>query len=222
MRVTNASRRRSDCPLSLLTAARFPGRFGSHADASVHKAPSVRPRRAVSLALSTGLLLVAVVVALVVVLVTGPASAARSAYTQAHGEREAATVISAWNKSYTNKGITTWYGYVLVRLPQPVGGQAQTTVHSPDKVSYAPGGAVTVLVDPQSPGYAELPGNPMVVGSTILEFTIGASLVIIICAVGLFISVRSLLRSRAGLDRHPGEPDRRPVFHSASWAARPA
>ncbi len=155
-------------------------------------------RRPVSVALGSGLLLAASAAALVAVLTSGTADAARSAYTQAHGVREVATVISARNESDTYKGVTTWYGYVLVRLPQPVGGQAQTTVHSPDKVHYATGAAVTVLVDPQSPSYAELPGNPLSVGSSILLFTIGASLVIIICATVLVISVRSLLRSGAG------------------------
>jgi len=85
---------------------------------------------------------------------------------------------------------------MLVRLPHPVGGQAQTTVHVPDKVSYRPGDTVTVLVDTQGPGYAELPGRPYVARPVVLVFSIIVSLLIIVSAAGFFLSVRSWLRSR--------------------------
>jgi len=85
---------------------------------------------------------------------------------------------------------------MLVRLPHPVGGQAQTTVHVPDKVSYRSGDAVTVLVDPQGPGYAELPGRPYDTRTGILVFSIVVSLFIILSAAGFLLSVRWRLRSR--------------------------
>jgi len=146
----------------------------------------------------TGLLLLGLVVALVLILTGGSAQAARSAYTQAHGAREAATVIWARNMSFRSgsSGGTSWYADMLVRLPHPVGGQAQTTVHVPDKVSYRSGDAVTVLVDPQGPGYAELPGRPYDTRTGILVFSIVVSLFIILSAAGFLLSVRWWLRSR--------------------------
>ena len=85
---------------------------------------------------------------------------------------------------------------ILVRLPRPIGGQAQTTVHVPDKVYYRPGDAVTVLVDAQGPHYAELPGQPYVIRTVILVFSIIVSVLIILSAAGFLLSVRSWLRSR--------------------------
>jgi hypothetical protein len=155
-----------------------------------------RTRRVVSTTLFSGLVLLALLVALIVVLTSGTAQAARSAYTQAHGEREVATVISVQNKSSTSKGVTSWYGYILVRLPQPVGGQAQATVHVPDKVDDKPGEAVTVLVDPQSPSYAELPGEPLTTRAAVLVFSIIVIVFIIVFGAVFVISVRSWRRSR--------------------------
>jgi len=146
----------------------------------------------------SGLFLLGFVVALVLILTGGSAAAARSAYTQAHGVPEVATVIWARNMSFRSgsSGSISWYADMLVRLPHPVGGQAQTTVHVPDKVSYRPGDTVTVLVDTQGPGYAELPGRPYVARPVVLVFSIIVSLLIIVSAAGFFLSVRSWLRSR--------------------------
>ena len=146
----------------------------------------------------SGLFLLGFVVALVLILTGGSAAAARSAYTQAHGVPEVATVIWARNMSFRSgsSGSISWYADMLVRLPHPVGGQAQTTVHVPDKVSYRPGNTVTVLVDTQGPGYAELPGRPYVARPVVLVFSIIVSLLIIVSAAGFFFSVRSWLRSR--------------------------
>jgi hypothetical protein len=155
-----------------------------------------RTRRVVSTTVFSGLVLLALLVALIAVLTSGTAQAARSAYTQAHGEREVATVISVQNKSSTSKGVTSWYGYILVRLPQPVGGLAQTTVHVPDKVDDKPGEAVTVLVDPRSPSYAELPGKPLTTRAAVLVFCIVVIVFIIVFGTAFAISVRSWLRSR--------------------------
>ncbi len=146
----------------------------------------------------SGLFLLGFVVALVLILTGGSAAAGRSAYTQAHGVREAAAVIWARNMSFRSgsSGSTSWDADMLVRLPHPVGGQAQTTVHVPDKVYYRPGDTVTVLVDAQGPGYAELPGRPYVTRTGILVFSIIVGLLIILSAAGFLLSVRSWLRSR--------------------------
>src|SRR3984885_9207526 len=132
-----------------------------------------------------GLVLLGSAVLLFNILTAGNADAARSAYTQAHGVRETATVVQVHNTAAESCSggsggcADTWSAVVSVRLPQPVGGQAETTVQVPHKVSYQPGGTVTALVDPQSPGYAELPGVPMTTQADVLAFTIGLIVIII-------------------------------------------
>jgi hypothetical protein len=81
--------------------------------------------------------------------------AARSAYTQAHGVRRAARVIS--EDTGTGKNPTS---ALAVRLTRPVNGHDTTTAHIQGAPAYSPGAPVTVVVDPQDPGYAELPGDP--------------------------------------------------------------
>lgn len=82
--------------------------------------------------------------------------AARTSYTQGHGVRRNARVIS---EHTTNSGKNA-YSAVAVRLRGPVDGQDTTTVHVNGAPGYSPGAPVTVLVDPRDPGYAELPGAP--------------------------------------------------------------
>jgi hypothetical protein len=98
--------------------------------------------------------------------------AARSGFVQAHGVRRQAVILSVDNiahQSTTTTGSgsgrhpvtsTTYTAEVLVRLADPVGGQARTTVHVPRYETDGPGDTLTVLVDPSDPGYAELPGSP--------------------------------------------------------------
>jgi hypothetical protein len=111
-------------------------------------------------------------------------SAARSGFVQAHGVRREAVIVSVDNiaqKSTGGSGFksTTYSAQVLVRLADPVNGQAQTTVHVPRYDTDRPGGTLTVLVDPDDPGYAELPGSP----------TTPAVLPPIFLAVGAFLAV---------------------------------
>ncbi|HEY8044994.1 MAG TPA: hypothetical protein VIF35_12060, partial [Streptosporangiaceae bacterium] len=80
---------------------------------------------------------------------------------------------------------TTYTAEVLVRLADPVGSQARTTVHVPRYETDGPGDALTVLVDPGAPGYAELPGSP----------GIPAVLPTIFLAVGTFLAVISVTGS---------------------------
>jgi hypothetical protein len=149
-----------------------------------------------------GLVLLVSAVALFAILTVGNADAARSAYTQAHGVRETATVVQVHNTfaescSGGPGGCGgTWSAVVLVRLPQPVGGQAATTVEVPYKVSYQPGDTVTALVDPESPGYAELPGVPMATRTDVRGFTIGLILIIIASATSVFFCARWWRRVR--------------------------
>jgi hypothetical protein len=80
-------------------------------------------------------------------------AAAQTSYTQAHGARRTARVISEDAGSGRNPTST-----LTVRLSEPVNGHDTTTVHISGAPAYSPGAPVTVVVDPQDPGYAELPG----------------------------------------------------------------
>ena len=92
---------------------------------------------------------------MIVVSVSEHRDAARTAYTKAHGVRRAARVIS--EDTSTGRHPTST---VAVRLIRPVNGHDTTTVHIKGAPTYSPGAPVTVVVDPQDPGYAELPGAP--------------------------------------------------------------
>jgi len=80
---------------------------------------------------------------------------AKSTYTQSHGVRETAVVLS----DHVNSGKTT-SSDIAVRLSAPVDGHDTTTVNVLGATNYTPGTSLTALVDPQDPGYAELPGRP--------------------------------------------------------------
>lgn len=116
---------------------------------------------------------------------------ARSAYTQAHGVRRAAQVLSAdtamAGKTPTSTGI--------VLLSEPFDGHGTTTVHVRSVPLY-PGAAVTVLVDPQDPGYAELPGVPYTSnGWWVFLLLLGLALILIV-PVGVGVEYLGTLRSR--------------------------
>jgi hypothetical protein len=148
-----------------------------------------------------GLVLLGSAVSLVTILTGGNANAAKSAYTQTHGVRETATVVQVHNTEVESCGGggecgDSWSAVVLVRLPQPVGGRAEITVRVPYKVSYQPGDTVIVLVDPQSPGYAELPGVPMTTKAHVLAFTIALIVVIIVSGISVFFCVGWWRRAR--------------------------
>jgi hypothetical protein len=116
---------------------------------------------------------------------------------QAHGVRREAVILSVDNiahKSTSTSGSgsgkhtvtsTTYTAEVLVRLADPVGGQARTTVHVPRYETDGPGDTLIVLVDPNNPSYAELPGSP----------STPAVLPTIFLAVGAFLAVVAITGS---------------------------
>lgn len=110
-----------------------------------------------------GLLIVVVILlAISVKVLEGElAVASESAYTQAHGASRAATVISV-----TSNGSNSGSEIVAASLASPAGGQQTTTVHVPSTQSFPAGAALQVLIDPQDPGYAELPGQRYTTAST--------------------------------------------------------
>jgi len=146
-----------------------------------------------------GVILAAIAVGLFVFSFNVRSQGARSAYTQAHGVAQQATVVSVTvtQQQQNNPGTTTarpgFSSKVIVMLSQPVGGQSQTTVNVPQLVTYKAGDPINVLVDPQQPGYAELPGTPDVTSSDSTAFLIAA---IVVAALTVLFFLRVTLGAR--------------------------
>ena len=127
-------------------------------------------KRVVTL-VTVGVPLLAGIIFLIVSFATR-SGAALSGFVQAHGVRREAVILSVQNEEHhstttTGSGSsrhtttsTSWTALVAVSLADPVGGQTRTTVHVPGYESAASGDRLTVLVDPNDPSYAELPGSP--------------------------------------------------------------
>jgi hypothetical protein len=126
--------------------------------------------------------------------------AALSGFVQAHGVRRSAVIVSVQNQEHqstttTGSGSskhtttsTSWTALVQVRLADPVGGQARTTVHVPGYESAGPGDTLAVLVDPDNPSYAELPGSPSTSPLLPTIFLIVGS-VLVVLGIGLWVLV---------------------------------
>jgi hypothetical protein len=125
--------------------------------------------------------------------------AARSSYTQAHGVRQTVRVISERTSPGDDPKHPT--SALAVRLNRPVNGHDTTTVHIQGAPAYSPGAPVTVVVDPQDPGYAELPGGPY---SSSADWKIPLVLglaCILVFPFGVGVAVLRSLRSRRRLRR---------------------
>ena len=127
-------------------------------------------------------------------------NAAYSSYVQAHGVRQAARVISV----SVGGGKDPTEGLV-VRLNGPVNGHGTTMVHIQhvdDVPTYSPGSPVTVVVDPQDPAYAELPGLPYTsTGQWVMTLVIGLAdtllFGLILCGGLLYPSLRRRRQRRS-------------------------
>jgi hypothetical protein len=125
--------------------------------------------------------------------------AARSSYTQAHGVRLAGRVISERTSPGDAPNQPT--SALTVRLSRPVNGHDTTTVHIQGAPAYSPGAPVTVVVDPQGPGYAELPGAPYTSGGQWVTFLVIGLADILVIPFGMGLAAWRQLRSRRRLRR---------------------
>lgn len=135
-----------------------------------------------------------------------------SAYTQSSGVRENAVVRNvsvrtevhcgtptSGRRGYGNSGncSMSYDARIAVALSRPVGGQTASVVHVAQNVAYSKGQPLSVLVDPQEPGYAELPGVPYVTQTTVLVFEIlGGVFLVLGAAMLVFGVLRRRLRRR--------------------------
>lgn len=151
--------------------------------------------------------LVAAVASIAALAVSLHARSARSSAVQDHGVAREAVVTSVQPVHHDTR-YDSWVSYDYgATLASPVGGTTETLVHDPteDSQRLVPGDQVDVLVDPQDPGYAELPGRP--VQSS--RWYVGP-LVLTLVLIGLvaLIASRSLRRRRpaAGASRRSSPP----------------
>jgi uncharacterized protein DUF3592 len=121
--------------------------------------------------------------------------AARSSYTQSNGVADNATVVSVSNNQDTSCGrhgncTTSYSAQVTTTLNQPVSGDDATTINIPNNVSYTVGQVVPVLVDPQDPGYAELPGLPYAKEGAAILIVLAGVFCLAIAALCIWSAVR--------------------------------
>ncbi|HET9059521.1 MAG TPA: hypothetical protein VFN61_06340 [Acidimicrobiales bacterium] len=129
-----------------------------------YRAPR-RPVAATRLHVSAGFFLLiwfGTLLGFIVGTISGYGNWARSSETQSHGTHELATVTSVdpiWHSSRSG----SWYTYNYeVRLAHAVGRVTYSTVYTPEQTQFASTGQrIAVLVDPEQPSYAELPGVSM-------------------------------------------------------------
>jgi hypothetical protein len=106
-----------------------------------------------------------------------------SRFVQAHGTLTEATVATVHNIEHQSRSGTWYTADISVLLHTPVGGHFTSTVHDPSAAAYPPGQMIAVRVDPNQPGYSELPGAP--------DNTVSAFVVLVLFAV-IFLVVAAL------------------------------
>ena len=179
--------------------------------------PGRRPRRhygPVTTGVITGLFAVGTI-ALVVGAISSYSQGARSGFVQAHGTRASATVQSVDNTEHCSRSGCSYTAAIAVTLSPPVDGAAATTVHYPGYSDLIPNEQVIVLVDPQQPGYAELPGDRFVTSWEWIILAAAAIFVAFLTAVDARAFVRLIAHRRDHLAQ-PGSPQREPEGAAAS------
>lgn len=146
----------------------------------------------------------------------------RSAYVQAHGLSRSAVVDRVRNIATTNKGVTRYTATLSVTVKSLSGSNRNAVVYSPERAQVKPGSTITVLLDPQQPAYAELPGYPDNHGwilSVILSLgAVGLGVLAVYFWLGFIATIRRqpiwslvpgrlarayLMRKKSELDRWP-------------------
>jgi hypothetical protein len=113
---------------------------------------------AVSLAL---LMYLGVVIGFAVYAVNLHAQAALSSYVQHDGVQRTGGIVRIQNIEHQDTRNGPWYSSLItVTLVPPIEGHSTTVVHDPHGSNLIAGEGLQILVDPQQPGYAELPGQP--------------------------------------------------------------
>jgi hypothetical protein len=89
------------------------------------------------------------------------AQAALSSYVQHDGVHRTGGIVRVRNIEHQDTRGGPWYSSLItVTLAPPIDGHSSTVVHDPNGSNLIVGEGLEILVDPQQPGYAELPGEP--------------------------------------------------------------
>ena len=102
-----------------------------------------------------------VVIGFAVSALTLHAQAARSSYVQHDGVFRTGGIVRVQNVEHQDSNGGPWYSSLTtITLAPPIDGRSTTVVYDPHWSNLIVGEGLEVLVDPQQPGYAELPGQP--------------------------------------------------------------
>jgi hypothetical protein len=123
-----------------------------------------RGRRALAAPIMTSLALLmylGVVAGFAAYAVNMHAQAALSSYVQHHGVHRTGGIVRVQNVQHQDSKYGPWYSArITVALAPPMDGHSTTVVYDPHGSNFIVGEGLEILVDPQQPGYAELPGQP--------------------------------------------------------------
>jgi hypothetical protein len=115
-----------------------------------------------------------------------------SSHVQRAGVPRTGRIISVQNVEHQGPRSGSWYSaLMMVRLAPPVDGHSTTTVHDPHASNLIAGEGLQILVDPQQPGYAELPGHPFVPSWV---WIIPATTSLAFCLIGLLPTATMIVR----------------------------
>lgn len=128
---------------------------------------------------------------LLAVAVSGYGNWARTSETQSHGASEVATVTAVLAVEHSSRS-SSWTTYNFdVTLSHAIRGQVDSVLYTPEVTQFASvGQRVDILVDPEQPTYAELPGEGMGGPAVPIACTVGAAAMIAATAWGIVRMVR--------------------------------
>ncbi len=123
------------------------------------------------------------------------ANANRSNYVQHHGVLVSGTVTNVDNMESCGRYSCSYTADIAVQLAEPFHGTTTTTVHYPDYSALNDGDQLQLLIDPQQPSYAEIPGDANTTAGSWIVFGVMAVLFVAL-AVWSGVRLRHLLRLR--------------------------
>lgn len=116
----------------------------------------------------------------------------RSAYVQAHGLRENAVVDSVRTITAPAKSGAQDTATLTVTVTSPASGSHRAVAYDPAGTSVKPGSAITVLLDPKQPAYAELPGHPYAPGGQWAQGLLAMAVIGALAAGAVFVAMAGL------------------------------
>jgi TRAP-type C4-dicarboxylate transport system permease small subunit len=119
------------------------------------------------------------------------AQAALSSYVQHHGVHRTGGIVRVQNIEHQlSKTGPSYSAQITVALAPPINGHSTTVVHDPHGSNLIAGEGLEILVDPQQPGYAELPGQPFGQNS---QWIFAGCFSLAIALVGVLLQVRMIV-----------------------------